>query len=123
MSIRTAPSPPHAEFFPQPRAPHASARWLKSIADDGQQLVRFWPVVQNMVVQDLRVRYQRSMLGFFWTLLNPILMMATLTAVFAHIMGTAWQDYAIFLFSGMLPWGLLSGSLNECAFSIIGNEG
>ncbi len=38
-----------------------------------------------MVMQDLRVRYQRSVLGFIWTLLNPILMLATLTIVFANL--------------------------------------
>jgi ABC-type polysaccharide/polyol phosphate export permease len=122
MSIRTAPSPPHAEFFPPPPAPHAPARWLAAMTDDYRQLVRFWPVVQNMVMQDLRVRYQRSMLGFFWTLLNPILMMATLTVVFSQLVGKEWKDYAIYLFAGMVPWTLLSGSLNDCAFCIIMNE-
>jgi ABC-type polysaccharide/polyol phosphate export permease len=122
MTIRTAPSPPHAEFFPQPRAPRASARWLAAVVDDYRQLNRFWPVVQNMVVQDLRVRYQRSMLGFFWTLLNPVLMMVTLTVVFSQLMDRNWKDYAPYLFAGMLPWSLLSGGLNDCAFSIIMNE-
>ena len=49
-------------------------------------MIRFWPVIQNMVVQELRVRYQRSMLGFLWSLLNPILMMATLTLVFSQVL-------------------------------------
>ena len=38
--------------------------------EDRTQLPRFWPVIQNLVVQELRVRYQRSILGFFWTLLE-----------------------------------------------------
>jgi len=123
MSIRTAPSPPHTEFFPPARAPRAPARWLVAIADDYRQLTRFWPVIQNMVVQDLRVRYQRSMLGFFWTLLNPILMMATLTVVFSQLMGSDWHDYALYLFAGMVPWTLLNSSLNDCTYCIINNEG
>ena len=56
------------------------------MAEDAGELVQFWPVIQNMVVQELRVRYQRSMLGFFWTLLNPILMMMTLTLVFSQLL-------------------------------------
>src|SRR3954453_17287750 len=122
MSIRTAPSPPHADFFPPPPAPHAPARWLATMTDDYRQLVRFWPVVQNMVMQDLRVRYQRSMLGFLWTLLNPILMMATLALAFSQIWNIPMAEYAVFLFAGMVPWGFFSGSLNECAFCIIANE-
>jgi ABC-type polysaccharide/polyol phosphate export permease len=97
--------------------------WIHAIADDLAQLRRFWPVVQNMVVQDLRVRYQRSVLGFLWTLLNPILMMAVMTVVFAKLLGSGdWRSYAIYLFSGQLPWTLLATSLNDCAFSMILNE-
>src|SRR3954467_5232865 len=79
MEVSTSSSVPHAEFFPPPRTSRGPSRWVARVLDDRRQLARFWPVIQNMVVQDLRVRYQRSMLGFFWTLLHPILMMTTLS--------------------------------------------
>ena len=123
MTTRTRPAPPHAEFFPPARSPRAPAWWAAALADDARQLARFWPVVRNMVVQELRVRYQRSMLGFVWTLLNPILMMVTLTLVFSQLLGKDFRGYALNLFAGMVPWGLLSACLNECAFCIIQNEG
>jgi ABC-2 type transport system permease protein/lipopolysaccharide transport system permease protein len=123
MSTRTNTPPPHTEFFPPPPEPHASLRWLQIVTDDLRELVRFWPVVQNMVTQDLRVRYQRSVLGFFWTLLNPILMMATLTVVFSQVIQQEPKAYAIYLCAGLVPWGFFSGSLSECAFAIIMNEG
>jgi ABC-type polysaccharide/polyol phosphate export permease len=97
-------------------------RWLATIASDYRELVHFWPVVQNMVVQELRVRYQRSVLGFLWTLLNPILMMTTLALVFAALFQMPTQDYAIYLFSGMVPWTFFQGSLTDCATSIISHE-
>ena len=55
----------------RPRAGRACGwrGWTKTVV----QLVRFWPVIQNMVVGELRVRYQRSILGFVWSLLNPLL--------------------------------------------------
>lgn len=113
------------EYFPPQRTPGFPHRWVEGLVDDIDQLRRFWPVVQNMVVQDLRVRYQRSVLGFFWTLLNPILMMATMTVVFANLLGVGndWKLYAIYIFSGQVPWLFLAGSLNDCAFCIIQNEG
>ena len=86
------------------------------------QLPRFWPVIQNLVNQELRVRYQRSVLGFFWTLLNPLLMMVILSWVFSNLFRTI-DNYAVYLFTGMVPWGFLSGSVNECATCIISNEG
>ena len=121
MNTRKAVAAPHAEFFP-PRPERTGPSWLEGILEDGRQLVRFWPVVQNMVVQDLRIRYHRSMLGFFWTLLNPVLMMATLTVVFSKLLNQGASDYALHLFAGMVPWTLFAGTLNECTYCIIVNE-
>ncbi len=89
---------------------------------DARELVQFWPVLQNMVTQELRIRYQRSVLGFLWTLINPILMMITLTAVFSQFAGGDWRQYAIYLFAGQVPWALFAGSISECSQSIVANE-
>jgi ABC-type polysaccharide/polyol phosphate export permease len=123
MDVQTTPtsSTLDAELFPPPRAPRGPSRWLALIAADRRDLLRFWPVVHNMVVQDLRVRYQRSVLGFFWTLLNPILMMAVMSFVFAKIIRI--ERYTVYLFAGMVPWSFLSASLSDCTVSIIVNEG
>jgi len=122
MELRTEPRFPHAEFFPQPPEPGGPNLWLTRLAGDRRELLRFWPVVQNMVVQELRVRYQRSILGFFWTLLNPLLMMLTLSVVFSHVV-TKVENYPLILLAGMVPWTFLSTSLSESAFCIIVNEG
>ena len=115
---------PHAEYFPQPASTGGPGHWFRVVANDARELVKFWPVIQNMVVQDLRVRYHRSVLGFFWTLLNPILMMSTLTFVFSQVFGIKdWRQYAVYLFAGMVPWTMFSGTLNDCAVSIVANEG
>lgn len=127
---QTTPAPtaararPHSEYFPDARGPLLPLHSLSVLWSDLQELRRFAPVVQNLVSQDLRVRYQRSFLGFFWTLLNPILMMTTMTLVFAKLLGRGsdWRSYALYLFSGQLPWTLLAGGLSECAFCIILNE-
>ena len=59
MDVRASAKFPHAEFFPPPAPPRGPILWIERLLDDRRQLVRFWPVVQNMVVQELRVRYQR----------------------------------------------------------------
>src|SRR4029077_16083236 len=112
---------PHADYFPPQPTPRRPSLWRARLAEDRRQLVRFWPVVQNMVVQELRVRYQRSILGFLWTLLNPLLMLATLCFVFSHLVKTV-GNYPLFLLAGMVPWSLLSVSLNDSAMCIIANE-
>ncbi len=46
---------------------------------------RFREVIRNFVSQDLKVKYRRSALGFFWSLLNPLLMMVVLSVVFTTL--------------------------------------
>ena len=122
-NVRTSRSIPHAEYFPSAEVDAGPARWLAVVRNDARELAHFWPVVQNMVAQDLRVRYQRSFLGFLWTLINPILMMATLTMVFSQVFHQAdWKTYAVFLFAGQVPWIMFGTAVNECATSIVGNE-
>ncbi|MFI5456606.1 MAG: ABC transporter permease [Isosphaerales bacterium] len=121
MDVRTSARFPHAEFFPAPPVPRGPSLWLARLVEDRRQLLRFWPVVKNMVVQELQVRYQRSILGFVWTLLNPLLMMVVLSWVFSNLIKDV-ENYPIFLFAGMVPWSFLSISLSECSTCIIQNE-
>jgi ABC-type polysaccharide/polyol phosphate export permease len=125
MDVRTSAGAkvPHAEYFPPQPTPRGPSLWIARLAEDRCQLVRFWPVVQNMVSQELRVRYQRSILGFLWTLLNPLLMLATLCMVFSQLFKTNIENYALYLLAGMVPWSFLSISLNDSAVCIIANEG
>jgi len=122
MDVRAGARFPHAEFFPSPPEPRGPSVWIERLVEDRREFARFWPVVQNMVVQELRVRYQRSFLGFVWSLLNPIMMMVILSWVFSHVIKDV-GNYPLFLFAGMVPWSFLSSSLSECAYSIIQNEG
>jgi len=123
MDVRTIPPLPRADYFPPPSRAAGPSLWAATVGQDARELVRFAPVIYNMVAQELHVRYQRSVLGFLWTLLNPILMMTTMSLVFTNLFGTKVEHYAIYLFAGMVPWGFLSGCLNESAFCIISNEG
>ncbi len=69
-----------------------------------------------MVTQELRIRYQRSVLGFLWTLINPILMMATMTAVFSQLqpgLATGSFTRSTFLPRRMVPWTLFAGTLTR----------
>src|SRR5262245_15146936 len=122
MDVCTSSPPPQSEYFPCPQTPRRPSVWLKRLIQDRDELSRFWPVIQNLVTQELRVRYQRSLLGFVWTLLNPLLMMLTLAWAFSGFVGSI-PNYKLYLFSGMVPWGFMSISLNECAMCIIVNEG
>lgn len=122
MDVRQKATAPHQAFFPPPRPPRGPSRWVSLVVQEYRELAWFWPVIQNMVRQDLRVRYHRSMLGFFWTLLHPILMMTTMALVFSQLFGMTAEGLAVYMFAGMVPWSFLAGSLNDCSICIIANE-
>ena len=74
-----------------------------------------------LVARELKARYRGSVLGFFWSLLNPLLMLAVYALVFAVIFqgrGASTSPYALFLFSGLLPWNWLSSALTDAASSL-----
>ncbi len=76
----------------------------------------------SFVINNLRRRYQRSVLGFAWSLLNPLLMMIVLTTVFSLIFNRNPKTYGIFIFTGMLPWTFISESIAAGCSSITSAE-
>lgn len=99
------------------------AVWLGALGQDLADLGRFRHVLRNFVVTDLKVRYQRSVLGFLWTLLNPILMMGVMAVVFSQVMRLAEvKNYPLYLFSGFLPWIFFSSSIVSGSNSLLANE-
>jgi ABC-type polysaccharide/polyol phosphate export permease len=84
------------------------------------ELWRFREVLKNFVAQDLKVRYRRSFLGFFWSLLNPLLQMIVLSVVFSLIF--RMEDIALYLLAGLVPWSFFSVSVDGCSMCIVGAE-
>ena len=119
--VSETPVPP---LFPEGRESVPPLQWIDDLLGDARELYRYRAVLSNLVVQDLRVRYHRSLLGFLWTLLNPILMMAVMSVVFSQLFrfGGGGPSYALHLFSGMVPWTLLAGTVSEGSICIICNE-
>jgi ABC-2 type transport system permease protein len=75
----------------------------------------FWRhrgLLHELVLRNLRVKYQRSLLGFVWTLLNPLATLAVLTAVFSHVVRLPVPAYWAFLLSGYFVWNFVSQTLN-----------
>jgi len=83
------------------------------------ELLRNRQLVSALALQELRVRYKRSVLGFFWALLNPLFMMTILTVVFTYIMRVKVHAYSIFMLSALLPWTLFNQALTYSAESIV----
>src|SRR5262245_6841024 len=95
------------------------------------QLVRYRGLIQSLVGRELKARYRGSVLGFFWSFVNPLLLLAVYTFVFRIVMPRTpcpavpdpkeicLEPYALFLFCGLLPWTWFSSSLIEASGSLV----
>src|SRR5215203_5070346 len=88
-------------------------------------LLKYRGLIQSLVVRELKARYRGSVLGFFWSFVNPLLLLLIYSFVFAVVLpGThpaETEPYALFMFCGILPWTWFSSSLSESANVLIGN--
>jgi len=88
------------------------------------QLWEVWhyrELIWNLTARDLKVKYQRSWLGFLWTLLNPLVTVAVLIAVFSYVVRLPIRNYWAFLLSGYFAWNFFSLTLNGGVQAAVGN--
>jgi ABC-2 type transport system permease protein len=83
----------------------------------------------NLTLRELRSKYKRSVLGWTWSLLNPLTSMLVYAVVFGLILKapvevgdpSGLQNFSMFLLCGLLPYNFLSNGLNGGMNSLIGN--
>lgn len=84
----------------------------------------------NLTLRELRGKYKRSALGWAWSLLNPLVVMAVYSFVFSFFLRiepevgdpSGLQVFALFLLCGLLPFTFLSNSLTGGMSALIGNS-
>ena len=89
-----------------------------------RQSINYRDLLYNLVVRDLKVRYKHSVLGFFWSLLNPLLLMGVFTFVFTALLPTDQTTrpaFHIFFLCALLPWNWCASSVSGTLASIVGN--
>lgn len=96
-----------------------------------QLLTTHRDLVRMLVVRNLKIRYKGSALGFLWSLLTPLAMIA-IYAVFAGVLGmkrellglshNATFQYLPFLVTGIIVWQFTAGTLSDSLHAIAGNS-
>ncbi|HEY0591163.1 MAG TPA: ABC transporter permease [Thermoanaerobaculia bacterium] len=90
-----------------------------------RELYRYRQLVATLTARDLKARYRGSVLGFFWSLANPLLLLGVYTLVFTYFFDPRGdiQAYPLFLFAGILPWTFFAGSVMEAISAVSANAG
>jgi len=95
------------------------------------ELRRSQNLLWNLTLRELRSKYRRSFLGWAWSMLNPLSNMVIYWFVFGVVFGataptgnpSGIQVYALYLLSGILPWGFFALVTNLGLGSLLGNSG
>lgn len=96
-----------------------SARPRLVIWEDALELFRYRDLLWSLVQRDLTVRYKRSVLGFLWTMLNPLLTMLVLAIVFSTFFRFEFQHFAVYLLSGLLLWNFFAQSTTQAIHNLL----
>jgi lipopolysaccharide transport system permease protein len=77
-------------------------------------------LLRNLVVKDLKLKYQRSLLGFAWSLLNPLIMIGVYTLAFTYVMRLDTPRFALFILIGVLSWNFFAGAVSSATDAVAG---
>ena len=88
-----------------------------------RELWRFRELLLMFVQRDLRVRYKNSILGFGWSLLNPLVQVGTIAVVLQFLMRANIESYYSYVFCAMLPWHFVSTAIMDGTLSLVAQYG
>jgi ABC-type polysaccharide/polyol phosphate export permease len=87
-----------------------------------KELSQYRDLILQMTLRNITVRYKRSFLGVFWTLLEPILTMLVMSFVFTALLARTIPHFPVYLFCGLIVWGFFSSSTNAAMRDFIATE-
>jgi lipopolysaccharide transport system permease protein len=86
-------------------------------------LVHYRELIRNLVFKDLKLKYRGSLLGFLWSLLNPLVMMVVYLVAFKYIMQVPREGFVFLLMLGVLAWTFFASSASMGAGAVVDNGG
>ncbi|MDO4866019.1 MAG: ABC transporter permease [Clostridia bacterium] len=72
--------------------------------------------------RDLKLKYRRSFLGYFWSLLNPLMMMSVMMVVFSYMFRFDIENYPLYLICGQTLFNCFNESTNKAMYAILDNS-
>src|SRR6478609_9694439 len=84
-------------------------------------LWQYRELVANLTRKELKVKYKNSVLGFVWSLLNPLMYLVVFSLVFNIISNVPVPYYGILFLAGLLAWNLFSTGLGQGTSAIVQN--
>lgn len=87
---------------------------------------RWWEyrdLARNLVVKEIKVRYQGAVLGFAWSLMNPLMITLMYLVIFTYIFRSAQPNHALYLITGLVHWTLFATLISQSPEQLVANAG
>lgn len=88
-----------------------------------EHFFKYKPLIHELVIRDIKVKYRRSVLGYLWSLLNPLLMMTVMAVVFSHVFRANVENYPLYLICGQTLFSFFTESTSMAMHSVLVNAG
>lgn len=88
-----------------------------------KELYDYKNLIWQLAWSEFKLRYKNSILGYFWSLLEPMLMLLVLYVIFTNLMRVQVKYYQLFLLLGIILWNFLSRATTIGMFSVVGKPG
>ncbi|MDF2650168.1 MAG: transporter [Paenibacillus sp.] len=83
--------------------------------------IKYRFLLRELVANDIKLKYRRSVLGIIWSVLHPLMMMIVLTLVFSNLFKSDIPYFPVYIFTGRIVWDLYSHSTTLSMGAIVGN--
>lgn len=84
---------------------------------------RYRELLTNLTRKELKVKYKGSFLGFAWSLVRPLLLLAVYYVAIGKFLGNDTEGFIVFLFSGLTAWFFFSDVVNGASQAVVANGG
>ncbi len=113
----------HASVGVELTEPNPSTSLVGGLAKMLREIRSYRYLISNFVRRDLRVKYRNSALGYFWSLLDPLLLSGVYVVLFLIVAGNPHRLYPLWVVIGVLCWRFFGNSFQFAVSSLTGNEG
>lgn len=60
---------------------------------------------------NVRARYRKTVAGFVWVMINPILLFLAQATIFKYVLKINLENYYVFIISGLIPWTFITSTI------------
>ncbi|MFK4170241.1 ABC transporter permease [Paenibacillus lautus] len=87
-----------------------------------KSIINYRDLLKNLTSNELKLKYKNSVLGLLWSYIYPIMMIVIYTFAFKVILRMTIENFALFVFVGLIPWNFVQSSISQSTNSIINNQ-